>query len=948
MWKKLISLNLALLMCLTLISPAWAFDYKVVFHRNQSPTDTETESRNIDLSSEPDLKLYAFRNKFENSGNVLTSYRSGTGTNYVLTDRVAKVAQDYPTQPAHLYAQWTSVKDNYMFYIGESVGLAADGKDYIIEDGLSGKVKLKGEDAFQHLSSTNKIIGWRDSKHYNEYYPGQEITIDSNLTLFPITGYNYVTYQFRREEELKAKETEFYKFATDADKPVGMLEISDGAIYHSHKADKVFSGWKAREDGVGPWYTGLAKDAPHKLYAQMEDFPTSGEYCILYSKLGVGKDDDRIGITLPLANGKITGLSDDPTDRYGYVFKGWYTEEYGKGTKVENGTSLYNGQIIYAYWSKKSSTDKKEYTITFHANGGEFSDGGTSTALTVKEGETLDNLPVATYDGCAFCGWFYTPDAGMNDSPICAPYSFTEDTELYAVWIDIKGYYPPPYDITFFAEGGKFPSGGTSINLKTDNNGMIVNWPSDPIRSGYTFDFWYINTSGDPEFGNVQVNQHTIFPGSAGVYAHWKPDSGTPSDKVHIIIIEGGGSISTGSDGRLPSLPAAPSKPGYIFDGWYTGPNGSGDRVDTDYIFTGPVTIYPSWKPDSGKPSDKVHIIIIEGGGSISTGSDGRLPSLPAAPSRPGYIFDGWYTGPNGSGDRVDTDYIFTGPVTIYPSWRPEGSSTAYYRIYTPGRVYGGSYDVSHTIAVPGTRVAIELDPWSGYELDWLSAVNLDTGRELTLHERYWDEYTFTMPYGDVEIELFFAEEYVRGSGYYPSYGVVSEAPVQQAGPYVWYYKDRHIYHITDGMVADHTPITRDMFLSVLYNLSGNTGGGGKTIGSETNDAQAWATNERLIPDIYASGLWGLDKPLSRDQTAMLLFRYAGYRGFAAAPELNLTRYADYSRVRPIARNGLSWALSAGLMTNTAPNRLSPQDAVTCGQAGDLLFRFQTGVAKVW
>lgn len=787
MWKKLVSLNLALLMIFAMIPPASAAYFTdVYFYRNIDSNDTTQNKHSLAFSSPSDLMLYkggteyGGGTKFERTGHVITSWYAN-GKDYSLTDWASDVYKD-AQEPPHvdLYAHWTPVTGNYIFYIGLGVGQATDGKDYVIQDGLSGDAVLKGEDAFQHFSESSKIIGW-SSKEYgisgNKYYPEQKITINSNLTLFPITGYNYVTYQFLREAILE-NETEFYTSFSDAYEPVGLLDISDAAFSASHKADKAFCGWKAQGNGSGAWYTGLAKDAPHKLYAQTEAFPASGEYCILYSGLGVGKGDERICITLPLTDGKVTDLPEAPTDRYGYTFKGWYTERNGKGTKVENGSSLTNKEIIYAYWSK----------------------------------------------------------------------------------------------------------------------------------------------TGNP-----------------------------PEDKTYTITISGGGgTLPTDSSGKVIELPKDPTKDGYIFDGWYTGETG-GNKVIIGTILNGNITIYPHWKPDSGNPSDKVYIIIIDGGGQVTTGSDGKLTTLPATPTRPGYIFDGWYTHPDG-GDRVTTDYIFTGPITIYPHWREDSTTdppdVIYYPIYTPDRTPGGSYSVSRRYATPGTRITIELSPRSSYDLDWLSVTNLTTGWDVPITERYWDEYTFIMPSSAVEVDISYVYRYNYNYHYSSNvYFTYAEPQPAAAGPNAWYYRDRHIYHVTDGLVPDITPITRDMLISVLYNLTDHSVTDSTAVGSETNDSQVWATEHNIVPDIYVSGLWGQDKTITREQAAMLIFRYAGYRGRSTSQSVGLTRYRDYSRLNPIARTAMSWTLATGLMSSTSAATLSPQDNLTCGQAGDLIYRFVTTIA---
>ena len=77
----------------------------------------------------------------------------------------------------------------------------------------------------------------------------------------------------------------------------------------------------------------------------------------------------------------------------------------------------------------------------------------------------------------------------------------------------------------------------------------------------------------------------------------------------------------------------------------------------------------------------------------------------------------------------------------------------------------------------------------------------------------------------------------------------------------------------------------------------------------------------------------------------MLIFRYAGYRGRSTSQSVGLTRYRDYSRLNPIARTAMSWTLATGLMNSTSAATLSPQDNLTCGQAGDLIYRFVTTIA---
>ena len=61
-------------------------------------------------------------------------------------------------------------------------------------------------------------------------------------------------------------------------------------------------------------------------------------------------------------------------------------------------------------------------------------------------------------------------------------------------------------------------------------------------------------------------------------------------------------------------------------------------------------------------------------GGSTAPNSvkieDGKnIGTLPQTPTNGLWIFDGWYTGKNGSGSKLTSDTIITGNVTFYAKW---------------------------------------------------------------------------------------------------------------------------------------------------------------------------------------------------------------------------------------------------------------------------------------
>ena len=89
----------------------------------------------------------------------------------------------------------------------------------------------------------------------------------------------------------------------------------------------------------------------------------------------------------------------------------------------------------------------------------------------------------------------------------------------------------------------------------------------------------------------------------------------------------------------ISAVPADPTRTGYVFDGWFVG----GDVYDFDAPVTGDVVLVAHW-------TRVTHTVSFDtAGGSAApedqTVGEGDTASVPDAPTRTGYTFDGWYAG---------------------------------------------------------------------------------------------------------------------------------------------------------------------------------------------------------------------------------------------------------------------------------------------------------------
>ncbi len=437
------------------------------------------------------------------------------------------------------------------------------------------------------------------------------------------------------------------------------------------------------------------------------------------------------------------------------------------GTTITT-TQLYISPSGATKWTKKSSTPYNyyektttlpTYTVTFNMNGGS---GGTTSASVIS-GNKIGSITKPSQTNCTFQGYYDSTSGGTQyvNSSGSGVKEITESIILYAQWVgnsvSIRFYvnntylkattskylstygaggWPTSTDVNTYAPTGWYASGywytdystengvkygsGSSVSSgstiptssssiiklyaglianeitisASGNGGSVSDWTSKSIiegssigdlptatRTGYTFgDWWTESTNGN------RVYTNTTFSSSTTIYAHWTPNTYT------VILDKQGG--SGGSDSvtatyneTLPSA-NAPSKFGYVFNGYYTEENGKGleyysSTMKTSRIWTlttdtrlyaywtaGTVTItYDSQKGTS--VSDK----------TIKFGEKLTNTQLPSS-TRTGYTLDGWYSS-SYSGklttdvEMNDSNFDITGLVgsletRVYAQWTPK------------------------------------------------------------------------------------------------------------------------------------------------------------------------------------------------------------------------------------------------------------------------------------
>jgi uncharacterized repeat protein (TIGR02543 family) len=339
-------------------------------------------------------------------------------------------------------------------------------------------------------------------------------------------------------------------------------------------------------------------------------------------------------------------------------------------------------------------TATQPYTVTI---GGELCTvtydeaGGSAVANTDYFQPGTVTLPAApTRAGYSFLGWFTSATGG---SALTSPHTPAScNVELIARWALI-------YNVTYEERGG------TTVTDATFISGDTVTLPAAPTRAGFTFQGWFTAPDGGTKYGSTA----TPPDGNVTMYAQWLPYTVTYDERGGTTVSDTTFNCVTTCD--TITLPPAPTRSGYIFEGWYTAPAG-GTQYGATYVPTAKdQVIYAQWTPYEVS-------FQTQGGTTVAgwiIGSNATI-TLPPAPTRAGFTFNGWFTTPTGGSPVGSTYGPHTGDIDFYAQWSPILHNVSY-------EEHGGT-TVPDATFVSGGTVTLPVDPTrAGYTFDgWFTA----------------------------------------------------------------------------------------------------------------------------------------------------------------------------------------------------------------------------------
>ena len=347
---------------------------------------------------------------------------------------------------------------------------------------------------------------------------------------------------------------------------------------------------------------------------------------------------------------------------------------------------------------------------------------------------------------------------------------------------------------------------------------------------------------------------------------------------------------------------------------------------------------------DQTFPGTQLYTITLDANGgtveptTLTTNNEGKLSDLPNPNhSNNKYTFQYWTL----NGTKVTEDTVFIGDATIVAQWS-----------YSGGGGGGGSVTTKYTLTFDtngGSAIA---------KVTKEKGTTVDLGQYVPTREGY----TFAGWYSDEALTQKVTS--VKLNANTTVYAKWTENAVTPTLPFTdvksgdWFYEAvQYVYDkgMMTGVSADRfapaSTTTRGMIVTILYRLENEpavSGGSAFTdveSGAWYANAVTWAAANDIVNGTSAT-TFAPNSPITREQMAAILYRYAAYKGYDVSQKADLSGYTDAASISGYAKDALAWANAQKLITGVTDTTLNPQGSATRAQVATILMRLCETVVK--
>ncbi len=164
--------------------------------------------------------------------------------------------------------------------------------------------------------------------------------------------------------------------------------------------------------------------------------------------------------------------------------------------------------------------------------------------------------------------------------------------------------------------------------------------------------------------------------------------------------------------------------------------------------------------------------------------------------------------------------------------------------------------------------------------------------------------------------------------------------------------KNNIIKGYNENTFAPNDNLTRGMLATILYRMEGEPAISGKPKFPDVQDSKQfyykavkWATDKGVVAG-YNTGKFGPNDNITREQLAVILNRYAKYKGKNVSATNDLKKFSDVSKISDYAVSSMKWAVGAGVITGNDNGTLNPKGNATRAEVSAMMEKYCKKVGR--
>ena len=164
-------------------------------------------------------------------------------------------------------------------------------------------------------------------------------------------------------------------------------------------------------------------------------------------------------------------------------------------------------------------------------------------------------------------------------------------------------------------------------------------------------------------------------------------------------------------------------------------------------------------------------------------------------------------------------------------------------------------------------------------------------------------------------------------------------------------YNRKYISGTSTTTFSPNMKLTRGMLVTILHNMEGKPYVAGKCKFPDVQNTQEyyynaikWASSNKIVSG-YNNGKFGPNDNITREQLAVILWKYSKYKGTYKTVKADYSKFTDSKNISSFAKEGMNWAVGAGVITGSN-KKLNPQGYATRSEAVSMIYKYCTKVKK--